>query len=125
MKTRTYISILGMALLLSLSACSPSGKFVSVDAATFAREIAQTDVQLIDVRSAEEFAQAHIPGAVNMDVNAADFDAQIATLNKKHKVALYCRSGRRSKLAAERVAKAGFQVVELNEGILSWQGATE
>ncbi|MBR3847625.1 MAG: rhodanese-like domain-containing protein, partial [Alistipes sp.] len=40
-------------------------------------------------------------------------------------VALYCRSGRRSKMAAERVAKAGYEVIELDGGVLSWKGALE
>ena len=49
---------------------------------------------------------------------------QVETLDKVRPVALYCRSGRRSKLAAEQVVQAGFEVVELNGGILSWQGET-
>jgi rhodanese-related sulfurtransferase len=76
----------------------------------------------VDARTPEEFSEGHIPGAVNMDVKSADFDAQIATLNPVRPVAVYCRSGRRSKLAAERMTNAGLQVTELAEGILSWKG---
>lgn len=106
----------------SLVGCQSNTEFKSVDAQQFAEVIANKDVQLVDVRTPEEFSEGHIPGAVNMDVKSADFDAQIAQLDSSRPVAVYCRSGRRSKLAAERMVNAGFQVTELSEGILSWQG---
>ena len=112
-------------LCLSVSACSKKPAFVSVDADIFALEIVKDNVQLLDVRTAEEFAQGRIPSAINMDVNAENFDEMIKSLDKNKTVALYCRSGRRSKVAAEKVAKAGYRVIELNEGILSWKGDIE
>ena len=57
-------------LCLSVSACSKKPAFVSVDADIFALEIVKDNVQLLDVRTAEEFAQGRIPSAINMDVNA-------------------------------------------------------
>lgn len=114
-----------MGLVSLLFGCAPKTTFRSVDAEQFAREIAREEVQLVDVRTAEEFAEGYIPGAVNMDVNGASFAAEIATLDPARPVALYCRSGRRSKLAAEQVVKAGFEVVELDGGILSWTGDKE
>lgn len=109
-----------------LCACSCKGEgraaFESVDQAQFALEIAKADVQIVDVRTAAEYAEGHIAGAINIDVNADGFDSAIAKLNKEHTVALYCRSGRRSKVAANKVASAGYKVVELDGGILSWQG---
>lgn len=121
MNTLKITLVIG-GLLSLLFGCSPKVSFVSVDAATFAVEMAREGVQLVDVRTPAEFAEGHIPGAVNMDVNGAEFDTQIATLDAERPVALYCRSGRRSKLAADKVAKAGFEVVELDGGILSWEG---
>ena len=106
----------------SLVGCQSNTEFKSVDAQQFAEVIANKDVQLVDARTPEEFSEGHIPGAVNMDVKSADFDAQIATLNPARPVAVYCRSGRRSKLAAERMTNAGLQVTELSDGILSWKG---
>lgn len=109
-----------------LFACSCKGEgratFDSVDHTQFALEIAKPDVQIVDVRTAVEYADGHIPGAVNIDVNSPEFDSAITALNKEHTVALYCRSGRRSKIAADKVASAGYKVVELDGGILSWQG---
>lgn len=125
MKRTFKIGILVGGLLSLLVGCSPKATFRSVDAEQFAREIEREEVQLVDVRTAEEFAEGHIPGAVNMDVNGVAFEAQIATLDTDRPVALYCRSGRRSKVAAEKVAKAGFEVVELDGGVLSWTGDKE
>ena len=106
----------------SLIGCQSNTEFKSVDAQQFAEVIANKDVQLVDARTPEEFSEGHIPGAVNMDVKSENFDAQIAQLDTSRPVAVYCRSGRRSKLAAERMTNAGLQVTELAEGILSWKG---
>ena len=114
------ITLLFSALLMM--GCKGGNEFTSVDARTFAEVIANDKVQFIDARTPEEYTQGHIPGAVNIDVNNPDFDTHIKGLDKKRPVAVYCRSGRRSKIAAERLAKQGFKVTELNEGILSWQG---
>jgi len=62
---------------------------------------------------------------VNIDVKSDDFDKQITTLDVSRPVAVYCRSGRRSKVAAARLSKAGYEVIELNNGILSWPGKLE
>lgn len=113
-----------MFALLAACSCKGEGRatFESVDQTQFALEIAKPDVQIVDVRTMAEYADEHIPGAVNIDVNSPEFDSAITTLNKEHTVALYCRSGRRSKIAADKVASAGYKVVELDGGILSWQG---
>lgn len=119
MKRTILMSI--FALLCSIFGCRAQG-FVSVDAEEFAREIAKPGVQLVDVRTAAEYAEGHIADAVNIDVTASDFAEKISTLDKERTVALYCRSGRRSKRAAEQAVQMGYKVVELDGGILSWQG---
>jgi rhodanese-related sulfurtransferase len=63
---------------------------------------------VIDVRKPEEYAEGHVARAVNIDVEAADFDEQIADLAKDAPYLLYCRSGRRSAIAADLMTKAGF-----------------
>ena len=113
-----------LAGLCAIFSCSAKG-FVSVDADQFAREITKQGVQLVDVRTAEEYANGHIPNAVNMDVLSSDFAEKVATLDKERPVALYCRSGRRSKNAAEQAANLGYKVVELDGGINSWKGEIE
>ena len=107
--------------LCAIFGCSAKG-FVSVEADEFAREIAKEGVQLVDVRTASEYADGHIPNAVNIDVLSSNFAEKIATLDKAKTLAIYCRSGRRSKAAAEQAVKLGFKVVELDGGVLSWSG---
>ena len=63
---------------------------------------------VIDVRTPAEYAAGHIAGAQNIDVEAADFGAKIASLDKKAAYFVYCRSGRRSAIAADQMAAAGF-----------------
>lgn len=113
------------SLFATLFGCQAKVPFRSVDATAFSHELANPAMQLIDVRTAAEYAEGHIPGATLMDVGSENFDAMIRGLDKERPVALYCRSGRRSKMAAERVAKAGYEVVELDGGILSWKGEVE
>jgi len=63
---------------------------------------------IIDVRTPQEHEQAHIVGALNIDVEAPDFGERIAALDPDEPYLLYCRSGRRSDLAAQQMAAAGF-----------------
>lgn len=63
---------------------------------------------VIDVRTPAEYEQAHVVGAINIDVEAPDFGARIAELDPDERYLLYCRTGRRSDLAAQRMAAAGF-----------------
>jgi rhodanese-related sulfurtransferase len=63
---------------------------------------------VIDVRTPAEYEQAHIVGAINIDVEAPDFGERIAELDPGEPYLLYCRSGRRSDLAAQQMAAAGF-----------------
>lgn len=117
--------VLATIAIYLLSARNNKGSLESVNTARFAEVVAQPDVQIVDVRTAAEFEEGHILGAVNMDVKSPEFDNQIKSLDKKKVVALYCRSGRRSKIAAEKVAALGCTVVELDGGILSWNGEIE
>ncbi len=107
-----------------LAACSASG-FESLDNDDFERLLATGEVQLVDVRTADEFAtKPHIAGAVNIDVKTADFAERAQSLlDKEKKVAVYCQRGRRSKMAAAQLTELGYTVYELNTGIENWQNA--
>ena len=118
---KKFLVMTFLAGLCAIFGCSAKG-FVSVEADEFAREIAKEGVQLVDVRTASEYADGHIPNAVNIDVLSSDFAEKIAALDKAKTLAIYCRSGRRSKAAAEQAVKLGFKVVELDGGVLSWSG---
>ena len=100
--------------------------FQSVDAEHFAQIIEDTTVVRLDVRTDAEYQQGHIPGAILIDVTQSAFiDKAKQQLPKEKTIALYCRSGRRSKTAAQLLAKEGYKVVELNAGFNSWKGEVE
>ncbi|MDD3406326.1 MAG: rhodanese-like domain-containing protein [Sphingobacteriia bacterium] len=108
--------------VIATSSCQ-SATFTSVDVEKF-DELLNQNVQLVDVRTSAEFTTGHISGATNIDVKTPDFTNQCQKLlNKKQTVAVYCRSGKRSKTAAKILAEQGFTVYELNEGIVGWTKA--
>lgn len=119
-----YKIIILMAFsLLSFFSCGSSSKtFVSMPVDEFAKLIEKDEVQLVDVRTKTEFEQSHIPGAINIDVMGEGFEQKAdEVLNKTKKVALYCRSGGRSKKAANILYEKGYKVYELNKGFISWE----
>ena len=107
MKNKLFIGIIAMLITsLTLTSCSSGGSsaITNVDAKTFITETQSENVQIIDVRTYGEYASGHLQGALNIDVESGAFDSGIANLDKNATYALYCRSGRRSTLAAERIA---------------------
>ena len=80
-------------------------------------------VQLVDVRTPEEFLAGHIDKAKNINFNDPNFKQTIATsLNKNKPVAIYCRSGRRSASALIILKEMGFKdIYDLEGGFLNWQ----
>lgn len=96
----------------------------SVDADEFEKTISRDGVQLLDVRTEAEFNEGHIASdkVKNIDYRQPDFIEQAdGELDKGRPVAVYCRSGRRSLDAARLLAKRGFEVINLEGGILEWQ----
>lgn len=80
-------------------------------------------VQLVDVRTPEEFLAGHIDKAKNINFNDPNFKQTIASsLNKNKPVAIYCRSGRRSASALIILKEMGFKdIYDLEGGFLNWQ----
>ena len=77
---------------------------------------------ILDVRRPDEFAEGHIPGAINIP-NETIGDGEIPELpNKNELIFVYCRSGRRSKEAAEKLVALGYTDLVEFGGILDWKG---
>ena len=115
--------ITNLLALLGLAACSQQG-FENADVNTFATQITNPDVVLLDVRTAEEYNDGHIQNAINIDVNQNGFiEKAKSTLPADKTIAVYCRGGRRSANAAGILAKEGFKVVNLVGGIMAWKDA--
>ncbi len=93
-----------------------------LDVAKYEKKMTQPDVQLVDVRTPEEFSEGHIENAVNIDFMADDFDAKVASLDKEKPVMVYCKSGGRSAKASARLKELGFKsITDLEGGITNWK----
>jgi rhodanese-related sulfurtransferase len=106
-----------LATALALAGCEDSGQStptpgsspLGIRVVPAAQAVALLDSRsVIDVRTPQEYAAGHIAGAINISVEADDFGARIAELDPHAAYLVYCRSGRRSALAAELMAAAGF-----------------
>lgn len=96
----------------------------TVVAETFAASMAVPGTVILDVRSPAEFADGHIEGATNIDINAADFTQQLDGLDKATPYAVYCRSGNRSAAALDEMKNLGFtQTYHLDGGVGAWQSS--
>ena len=97
-------------------------EFRSVSVEEFAQVIADTNVVVLDVRRLEEHEAGHIAGTtLHIDVLLPSFDSlAVASIKPESTVALYCRSGNRSKRAASVLAAKGYRVIELATGYNGW-----
>ena len=80
---------------------------------------------ILDVRRADEFAAGHIPGAINVANESIGTDEIPELPDKNQLIMVYCRSGRRSKEASEKLVKLGYTNIVEFGGILDWKGETE
>ena len=80
----------------------------------------ESDYIILDVRTEEEFAQGHIPGAMLIPDYAIREKAESALPDKDALILVYCRSGRRSKNAAQILAELGYSNIREFGGIMSW-----
>ncbi|MBQ8456518.1 MAG: rhodanese-like domain-containing protein [Prevotella sp.] len=109
---------------LGLTTACGQQNFENAEVQEFAELIADSNVVVLDVRTAAEFAEGHIQGAVLIDQGQSDFmEKAKATLPTDKTIAVYCRSGRRSANAAGRLADAGYKCVNLKGGIIAWKKA--
>lgn len=130
---------IGLVASIALTGCSPdptagatessavAAQQVSpgrVGVAEFAAVITMPGVQIIDVRTPEEFADGHLAGAVNIPVQASDFADRIRRLDPAGTYAVYCRSGNRSQPAVSEMRDAGItRIYELSSGTKGWTAA--
>ncbi len=92
-----------------------------VDAKTFKSKLTDEGVQIIDVRTPNEYAQGNIKGSINIDYFGNDFQAKLNKLDKTKPVLVYCAVGGRSGKAAKQMKKMGFMVVyDLRGGYNNW-----
>ena len=110
-----------MATFGLTTACGQAN-YENVDVKGFAALMNDPDVVVLDVRTADEFKEGHLVGALNINQAESDFMEKAKTALATGKtIAVYCRSGRRSASAAGRLAAEGYKAVNLKGGILAWK----
>ena len=123
---KKLIPILLSALMLT--GCTGAGnstnntyRQISMDEAV-AMMAEETGYIILDVRRADEYAAGHIPGAINVANESIGTDEIPELPDKDQLIMVYCRSGRRSKEAAEKLVKLGYTNIVEFGGILDWKG---
>lgn len=119
-----YFTLFICAFAFLLFACSDKSKddFKNLSSDEFERLIEDENVQCVDVRTVAEYSDGHIPGSYNINVLDENFSANAdEVLDKEEPVAVYCKSGRRSRNAARILSKKGFKVYNLDKGFEDWK----
>ena len=108
------LAVLALVAVFAIAACDSGGSSDAPGAYTVTPDEAVAMIDsgertVIDVRTPEEFDAGHVAGALNIDVNSADFSDQIAGLDVDEPYLVYCRSGNRSATAAAQMEEAGIK----------------
>jgi len=123
-KASIVVVLLLTLTMVTTAAAGSAVKNVTVGKAqTLMKERAgKTDFVILDVRTPEEFAEGHLDGAVNLDVQARDFEKKLRVLDRKKSYLVYCRTGNRSRKATVAMEALGFRsIFHMNEGIVRWK----
>ena len=80
----------------------------------------EEDYIILDVRTLEEYDQGHIPGAIQISHDEIMEKAEEVLTDKDQLILVYCRSGRRSKIAAEALVELGYTNIKEFGGIIDW-----
>lgn len=82
------------------------------------------NIVILDVRTKKEFDEGHIKGAINIPVETIGSIPPAQLRDKKQMILVYCRSGRRSKMAAQKLGTIGYENVLEFGGIMDWDYGT-
>ncbi|MEM0518202.1 MULTISPECIES: rhodanese-like domain-containing protein [Aequorivita] len=129
---KKIIFVFGLAMLLFTTACKDNNTQNGIEVIS-PQEVYDAvsnskNLQLIDVRTKEEYGEDHLETAQNICVTDDDFKEKVAKLDKDEPVYLYCRSGKRSARAAQIMKEMGFkEIYDMEGGFLNWdsQGLQE
>lgn len=135
-----YLKFLTLIVFITLTSCAQTTKkskhnsvkentqtenkatITQTNATDFKTLIEKNKVQLIDVRTPNDYKDGHIEYAKNINLFDKNFISKTASLHKDQPVYVYCHSGGRSMKAANKLKKEGFNVINLTGGIQEWKG---
>lgn len=114
------VYIVSMICMIGILSCGNQTS-TSLSPVEFKEKIHTTEgVVVLDVRSPNEYKMNHIKNAVNLNINSDHFMEEAEKLNKEKSVLIYCKSGSRSGRAKSELEQLGFDVYELDGGIVGW-----
>lgn len=119
MKTRLFITLLTVFSAISMA----QGQQLKQVSSREAAQLLKTDKSLVvlDVRTAEEFKDGHLKGAINIDIRQPDAMAKIDKLDRNAKYVVHCRTNHRSKMAVDHMVQSGFKsVIQITDGYNGW-----
>ena len=103
------------------SCAEKNDAYTVLDVPTYKDSITKQKVQLIDVRTPEEYNSGHIEYAENIDFYSGKFTTEFNKLDKEEPIYIYCRSGSRSKQTGAKLSAMGFkEIYDLKGGILNY-----
>ncbi len=109
-----------LALIL-LSACSNNGNIRDISANTLVEQLKNSETLILDVRTPQEYAAAHVPGAINMPHTSITTQLEKLQGHKNKAIVIYCKSGHRASIAKQILADAGFkQLLHLDGDMDGW-----
>lgn len=117
-----FITIFNTSLLSLLGFSMGNAQdYHQLSSGEFYEQLTKEKITLIDVRTSGEFANGHIPDAGQLNFYALDFKKKLLLLPRDQPIYLYCNTGFRSRLAANTLAKNGYnEVYNLEHGIMEW-----
>jgi phage shock protein E len=120
MKSKVILSALLVSLLFVMGSCTQSSVEVySAEVSSLLQK--NKNIFILDVRTADEFSQGHIKGAVNMDMHLPGMLDSINGLNKDSDYLVYCRTKNRSGIVVNSMIQHGFKTVyQMADGITGW-----
>ncbi len=122
MQRQAFFIILSFLLFIICISCDDSKKYDSLSVEEFSAILQNEEPQLVDVRTGVEYSEGHIPDAININVLDESFEKHVDDiLETDLPVAVYCRTGNRSKKAADILVAKGYKVYELDGGITAWE----
>lgn len=121
---KRILALIIISLSLAFVSCTESANpEIEVVTPEEMQEISELeDVQLVDVRTPEEFDKGYIANAQNINYNSPSFEAEIEKLDKSKPVIVYCQKGSRSAKCAKKMKDAGFvKIYDLEGGLAKWK----
>jgi rhodanese-related sulfurtransferase len=119
MKTKVLITLIAVFSIITFAQGQQLKQVTSKEAAQMLKS--DKNLVIIDVRTAEEFKDGHIKGAINIDIRQPDAFVKIDKLNRNAKYVVHCRTNHRSQIAVDHMVQSGFKtIVQIMDGFIGW-----